>query len=207
MPLKVNMSASTSSRIRGARLAGGKRTRAVHRARASDGLRAYRSDLRSTATGRIAPQSSRRFASLVAKRQAGLLRPAWLRIDSFAQLRLPRRRARASLAMCGERAACDHRGGLAGSACAGYDVGSLSTFGDAVGNKVKFRSNPSSFQAAMAQLIEHLSQPGRNYDISEYSPRHYASRLACIMHIGDEGAMPACNGGTGAVAKPERHSA
>ncbi|SAK84437.1 glycosyl transferase [Caballeronia calidae] len=72
-----------------------------------------------------------------------------------------------------------------------HDVGSLSTFGNEVGNKVMFRSDPSSLRAAMSQLVEHLSQTGREYDISEYSSRHYATRLASLMRIGDGSAMPA----------------
>ena len=65
------------------------------------------------------------------------------------------------------------------------DGGSMSTTGDAVGNKIKFRSDPQGLQLALSQLGDHLSKPGRRYDVSEYSPQHYAKRLAQIMQIGD----------------------
>ena len=65
------------------------------------------------------------------------------------------------------------------------DGGSMSTTGDAVGNKIKFRSDPQGLQLALSQLCDHLSKPGRRYDVSEYSPQHYAKRLAQIMQIGD----------------------
>ncbi|WP_277185416.1 glycosyltransferase [Caballeronia sp. BR00000012568055] len=65
-----------------------------------------------------------------------------------------------------------------------HDVGSLSTFGNEVGNKIMFRSDPSSLRHAMSEIIEHLSQPDRQYNISEYSPRYYAERLARLMRIG-----------------------
>jgi glycosyltransferase involved in cell wall biosynthesis len=63
------------------------------------------------------------------------------------------------------------------------DIGSLSTFGDQVGNKIKFRRDPQAFRRALAELAAHLSVPTREYDVHEYSPDRYGARLAQIMSI------------------------
>jgi glycosyltransferase involved in cell wall biosynthesis len=70
-----------------------------------------------------------------------------------------------------------------------HDVGSLSTFGDEVGNKIKFCSKPETLLSAMDQLTAHLSTPMREYDVSAYSPLLYGTKLAQIMQIGDQGMM------------------
>lgn len=63
------------------------------------------------------------------------------------------------------------------------DGGSMATTADAVGNKIKFHSNPNSLKLALEQLATHLSTPGRRYDVEQYLPEYYAGRLAEIMHI------------------------
>jgi glycosyltransferase involved in cell wall biosynthesis len=68
------------------------------------------------------------------------------------------------------------------------DGGSMSTTGDAVGNKIRFRSDPQSLKLALGQLATHLSNPERRYDIGEYSSRRYATRLAQIMQIDGDAA-------------------
>jgi glycosyltransferase involved in cell wall biosynthesis len=67
-----------------------------------------------------------------------------------------------------------------------HDVGSLSTFGDEVGNKIKFRSKPETLRSAMDRLTAHLADPIREYDVSEYSPLRYGTKLAQIMRIGEQ---------------------
>jgi glycosyltransferase involved in cell wall biosynthesis len=63
------------------------------------------------------------------------------------------------------------------------DVGSLSTFGDHVGNKIKFRSNPEGLRRALDELVAHLSMPAREYDVRDYSPDRYGARLVEVMGI------------------------
>jgi len=69
------------------------------------------------------------------------------------------------------------------------DIGSLSTFGDQVGNKIKFRSDPQALRNALGELALHLSTPGRAYDVREFSPDHYGRRLVEIMRIDEQRAM------------------
>ena len=66
------------------------------------------------------------------------------------------------------------------------DIGSLSTFGDQVGNKIKFRSDPQSLRKALDELAAHLSTPAREYDVREFSPARYGERLVQIMCIGEQ---------------------
>jgi glycosyltransferase involved in cell wall biosynthesis len=67
-----------------------------------------------------------------------------------------------------------------------HDVGSLSTFGDEVGNKIKFCSKPETLRSAMDRLTAHLATPMRQYDVSEYSSLRYGTKLAQIMRIGEQ---------------------
>jgi glycosyltransferase involved in cell wall biosynthesis len=71
------------------------------------------------------------------------------------------------------------------------DIGSLSTFGDQVGNKIKFRSDPQALRQALDALAAHLSKPAREYDVREFSPAHYGKRLVQIMRINEQMAMAA----------------
>jgi len=69
------------------------------------------------------------------------------------------------------------------------DGGSMATTADAVGNKIKFRTDPESLKLALGQLATHLSNPERRYDVDQYLPEYYAERLAEIMCIG-QGVPP-----------------
>lgn len=64
-----------------------------------------------------------------------------------------------------------------------HDVGSLSSFGDEIGNKIKYRSEPDSFNQGLKALKAHLANTERKYDISLYSLPLYAQRLAQLMHL------------------------
>nr|WP_323073499.1 glycosyltransferase family 4 protein [Mycetohabitans endofungorum] len=64
-----------------------------------------------------------------------------------------------------------------------HDIGSLSTFGDAIGNKFKYRCDTASYRAALDALIRHLGQPNRRYDVGEYHPQRYAQRLATVLRL------------------------
>lgn len=64
-----------------------------------------------------------------------------------------------------------------------HDVGSLSTFGDEIGNKFRYRNDVHSYQAALGALIRHLARPNRRYDVTEYSPQRYAQRLAAALRL------------------------
>jgi glycosyltransferase involved in cell wall biosynthesis len=66
-----------------------------------------------------------------------------------------------------------------------HDGGSMATTGDAVGNKIKFRSQPESIRPALDRLAMHLADKGRRYSLAEYLPEHYQQRLAEIMEIGE----------------------
>ncbi|MFL9990350.1 glycosyltransferase [Paraburkholderia sediminicola] len=72
------------------------------------------------------------------------------------------------------------------------DGGSMATTADAVGNKIKFSTDPESLKRALGQLATHLSNPERKYDVGQYLPEYYAERLAEIMDIG-EGAVPSAH--------------
>ena len=71
-----------------------------------------------------------------------------------------------------------------------HDGGSMATTGDAVGNKIKFRSQPESFRLALDRLAMHLADKGRRYSLAEYRPEHYQQRLAEIMEIGEHARTP-----------------
>lgn len=66
-----------------------------------------------------------------------------------------------------------------------HDGGSMATIGDAVGNKIKFRSQPESFSVALDRMAMHLADKGRKYSLAEYLPEHYQRCLAEIMEIGE----------------------
>jgi glycosyltransferase involved in cell wall biosynthesis len=69
-----------------------------------------------------------------------------------------------------------------------HDVGSLSTFGEEIGNKIKYSLDPESFTNALEEAVAHLSDAHRKYDASAYSVPAYASRLASLMQIGESRA-------------------
>jgi glycosyltransferase involved in cell wall biosynthesis len=87
-----------------------------------------------------------------------------------------------------------------------HDGGSMATTADSVGNKIKFRADPTSLKRALGELVSHLSNSERRYNVDEYLPEHYAERLAEIMHIG-EGLPPAAHPGLAAqFADYPRHA-
>ncbi|MGF6970001.1 hypothetical protein OKW43_007096 [Paraburkholderia sp. WC7.3g] len=61
----------------------------------------------------------------------------------------------------------------------------MATTGDAVGNKIKFRSQPESFTLALDRLAMHLADKSRRYSLTEYLPEHYQRRLVEIMELGE----------------------
>ncbi|MGF6934726.1 glycosyltransferase involved in cell wall biosynthesis [Paraburkholderia sp. UCT70] len=67
-----------------------------------------------------------------------------------------------------------------------HDGGSMASTGDAVGNKIKFRSQPESLKLALDRLAMHLADKGRRYSLAEYLPEHYQQRLAEIMELGEQ---------------------
>jgi len=69
------------------------------------------------------------------------------------------------------------------------DIGSLSTFGDQVGNKIKFRSDPRALRDALDALAAHLAKPAREYDVREFSPARYGERLVQIMRLDEQMEM------------------
>lgn len=69
------------------------------------------------------------------------------------------------------------------------DIGSLSTFGDQVGNKIKFRSDPQALRDALDALAAHLAKPAREYDVREFSPARYGERLVQIMRLDEQMEM------------------
>jgi glycosyltransferase involved in cell wall biosynthesis len=66
-----------------------------------------------------------------------------------------------------------------------HDVGSLSTFGEEIGNKIKYSLDPASFSRALEKVVAHLADPDRQYNASAYSLPAYATRLASLMSVGD----------------------
>jgi glycosyltransferase involved in cell wall biosynthesis len=71
-----------------------------------------------------------------------------------------------------------------------HDIGSLSTFGDEIGNKIKYRSEATSYRSALDELMRHLADPRRHYDVSAYTAQHYARRLAEILNIDAHATSP-----------------
>ena len=68
-----------------------------------------------------------------------------------------------------------------------HDIGSLSTFGDEIGNKVLYRSTSEGFAHALTELRAHLDRENRHYDWSRYSVECYASSLCAVLGIGTNG--------------------
>ncbi|MGF6291923.1 glycosyltransferase [Paraburkholderia youngii] len=66
-----------------------------------------------------------------------------------------------------------------------HDIGSLSTFGEEIGNKIKYSFHPTSFVKALGEVVAHLSDKNRKYDVSAYSLPAYAVRLASLMDVGE----------------------
>lgn len=70
-----------------------------------------------------------------------------------------------------------------------HDLGSLSSFGDEIGNKIKYQLTPASLIAALDGLRAHLRDARRSYDWSNYTREHYASRLSALLDL-PAGAKP-----------------
>ncbi|WP_420212546.1 glycosyltransferase [Burkholderia aenigmatica] len=68
-----------------------------------------------------------------------------------------------------------------------HDIGSLSTFGDEIGNKICYRNTPEDFARALVELRAHLDRENRRYDWSLYSVDCYASSLYAVLGIGRDG--------------------
>jgi len=64
-----------------------------------------------------------------------------------------------------------------------HDVGSLSTFGDEIGNKIKYDNSAVGLTHALERLIGHLRVARSRYDVSLYSPEHYARALAAALQL------------------------
>ncbi len=64
-----------------------------------------------------------------------------------------------------------------------HDIGSLSSFGDEIGNKIRYARNGASLAHALDALRAHLREPRRRYDWSLYTRRHYADRLAALLEL------------------------
>ncbi|WP_175870518.1 glycosyltransferase [Burkholderia sp. BCC0397] len=67
-----------------------------------------------------------------------------------------------------------------------HDIGSLSTFGDEIGNKILYRNTSEGFARALAELRAHLDDENRHYDWSRYSVECYASSLCAVLGIGTD---------------------
>lgn len=66
-----------------------------------------------------------------------------------------------------------------------HDVGSLSSFGDEIGNKIKYTQTPASLAEALDALDSHLRDARRRYDWSRYTRQHYAEHLAAALQLRD----------------------
>ncbi|WP_412024698.1 glycosyltransferase family 4 protein [Burkholderia cepacia] len=64
-----------------------------------------------------------------------------------------------------------------------HEIGSLSTFGSEIGNKILYRNSPAGLTSALDELNRHLRTDHRHYDCSAYTPSHYAAQLASWMGI------------------------
>ncbi|MEJ2769443.1 glycosyltransferase family 4 protein [Mycetohabitans sp. B46] len=64
-----------------------------------------------------------------------------------------------------------------------HDLGSLASFGDEIGNKIKYQRTPASLVAALDALGMHLRDTQRRYDWSQYTREHYAARLSDLLDL------------------------
>ncbi|MDN7874136.1 glycosyltransferase [Burkholderia aenigmatica] len=67
-----------------------------------------------------------------------------------------------------------------------HEIGSLSTFGSEIGNKILYRNSPAALTGALDELDRHLRTADRHYDCSAYTPAHYAAQLASWMGLGGQ---------------------
>jgi glycosyltransferase involved in cell wall biosynthesis len=63
------------------------------------------------------------------------------------------------------------------------DVGSLTSFGDDIGNKIRYTSSPEGLIDALDRTIAHLADGDRKYDASAFSFASYQERLKSVMQI------------------------
>ncbi|WP_323122764.1 glycosyltransferase [Burkholderia alba] len=64
-----------------------------------------------------------------------------------------------------------------------HDIGSLSSFGDEIGNKIRYTQTADSLGRALDTLGAHLRDPNRRYDWSLYTRRHYAASLSAALEL------------------------
>ncbi|MPV67288.1 glycosyltransferase family 4 protein [Burkholderia sp. BE17] len=67
-----------------------------------------------------------------------------------------------------------------------HEIGSLSTFGSEIGNKILYRNSRAGLTSALDEMNRHLRTDGRHYDCSEYTPLRYAAQLASWMGLGGQ---------------------
>ncbi|HDR9798490.1 TPA: glycosyltransferase [Burkholderia cenocepacia] len=67
-----------------------------------------------------------------------------------------------------------------------HEIGSLSTFGSEIGNKILYRNSPAGLTGALDELGRHLHTADRHYDCSAYTPSRYAAQLASWMGLGGQ---------------------
>jgi glycosyltransferase involved in cell wall biosynthesis len=72
---------------------------------------------------------------------------------------------------------------LSGLPVLAHDVGSLSSFGDEIGNKIRYTHTPAGLARAFDALGAHLADPRRRYDWSRYTLPHYAARLGAALQL------------------------
>lgn len=65
-----------------------------------------------------------------------------------------------------------------------HDIGSLSSFGDEIGNKIKYARTPASLVGALEMLRTHLGDTSRRYDWSCYTRQHYTEQLGALLQVG-----------------------
>ncbi|NYH27178.1 glycosyltransferase [Paraburkholderia bryophila] len=65
-----------------------------------------------------------------------------------------------------------------------HDIGSLSTFGDEIGNKIKYGPTPASLVSALEMLRQHLGDSRRHYHWSGYTRQHYTESIATLLQLG-----------------------
>jgi glycosyltransferase involved in cell wall biosynthesis len=65
-----------------------------------------------------------------------------------------------------------------------HDIGSLSSFGDEIGNKIKYARTPAGLVDALEMLRTHLCNTSRRYDWSRYTRQRYTENLAAFLQVG-----------------------